>query len=949
MLNIKNTLDGYLKNVEVIGNTIQNENDLADIRSVGDKVEGQELYKVDIVSCGKNLFNMSNMEITGSNCSVTNNGGILTIQPNSYNNKNYAVCLSINIKAGTYFYSGTATSSTQFRSGGGQGEVVFNLASGTDRVVKLSKDTDCIVLNFLAISSGVITFDLNSIQIEVGTVATPYEPYQENKLEILSPVQIEKVGDVSDRIICKGGVWGVEKNIVSIYPTFAYNIRYEGFAFYNYILNDIVDTSDGSKIYYLSDRNVSTFNDRFHTDNLKEGNTYISPSKWVYVATQMEKSDFENTYNGKVLVKYPTTKPQFIALPHDQQIKLRTFAGQTNISFLTEIEGTIKAQVPKSLGATVATHTEQISNLSKELDRVNKLEESTVSTVETVSNFTTVRETSSGYFEDIKLEGKSLVNLNQYIENNLVLTIPETKFYNQLSVCDLSKIKLNTTYTLLFDIEMIENNSTWELGKNTLMSFGQGDTKHNIMAHPVKMSLSNNGAKGGGYSCNVYQHNAITFNIQELNSMGNNYLAIRPVVCKQLGTGESIKYKMSNIILLEGDYTNNPPSYFEGIKSVGEDIEEISIKSINENLFDEDSLKPYIINSDEDTITVDYKSMYKKYIYPIKTKTPVTFSYTTKETTGGKQPRFEFNYSDNTYDDINPTISNEFTKYTKTSNVNKQVESMKVVYGSGNGNWLIKKNSIMLNRGTISKDFIQHKSDKKRLLYYNDETQTWEKPILREWDTIEKHSDGKYYYHKRSGEVVLNGSEDWEKMTPNYIEDNNTYFCSRVLDNLNVVQGQCINDTFNIVEVWSKNLEGLYLYSTSVYKVRININKSKLSTQDVAGLKSWLKANPTTVVYQLAQEEVYECTNIDLMTYSGETNYIINSGAISPKSLLKVHNNISNVVKILQEKVSLLESTFISGLKYMLAGDMYSLATILYPEDFTQEDNMEQDIMVIPE
>ena len=52
-------------------------------------------------------------------------------------------------------------------------------------------------------------------------------------------------------------------------------------------------------------------------------------------------------------------------------------------------------------------------------------------------------------------------------------------------------------------------------------------------------------------------------------------------------------------------------------------------------------------------------------------------------------------------------------------------------------------------------------SDKKRLLYYNNETQAWEKPILRQWDSIEKHADGKYYYHQRSGEVVLNGSENW--------------------------------------------------------------------------------------------------------------------------------------------------------------------------------------------
>ena len=72
--------------------------------------------------------------------------------------------------------------------------------------------------------------------------------------------------------------------------------------------------------------------------------------------------------------------------------------------------------------------------------------------------------------------------------------------------------------------------------------------------------------------------------------------------------------------------------------------------------------------------------------------------------------------------------------------------------------------------------------------------------------------------------------------------------------------------------------------------------------------KQWLQTNPVTVVYQLAQEKVYECTNIDLITYEGETNYIVESGAIAPKSILKVHNNISNVVSLLQKKVSLLES-----------------------------------------
>ena len=38
--------------------------------------------------------------------------------------------------------------------------------------------------------------------------------------------------------------------------------------------------------------------------------------------------------------------------------------------------------------------------------------------------------------------------------------------------------------------------------------------------------------------------------------------------------------------------------------------------------------------------------------------------------------------------------------------------------------------------------FTQNQSDKKRLLYYNEETQAWEKPILRQWDSIENRANG---------------------------------------------------------------------------------------------------------------------------------------------------------------------------------------------------------------
>ena len=736
MLNLKNTLDGYLKNVEVIGNTIQDTNNLTDIRSVGDKVEGQELYKIDVVSCGKNM--LSEIWRDGSKGEVDTYCG-------------FKLQLDVNKSYTIYIKYKRAISNTEdvlcaISPLVNPNNVVPNLPDKVYKTIfsrdvrhdKVIFSSECIQDDgtcYLTIYPGnhAINFELynsfvegliESIQIEEGTQATEYETYKEDKLEILSPVQLEKVGDVADRIICKDGVWGVEKN----------------------------------------------------------------------VGAQVKNNVLVNT----------RTNSEFMPLPHDQQVKLRTFAGQTNISFLTEIAGQIKAQVPKSLGATVNTHTEQISNLNKELDRVKRLEETTVSTVETESSFTTVDATSNGYFEDVKLEGKTLVNLA--IKTMDRYTITSNACYNVAKV----NVKPYTTYTLAVTFS---NNKC--VASNDLGIF----LCQTAFASGVNLS---------GYDAN----GTIVRKITTGENPGNTWT---------IGSRTSFEgtVDVSNFILLEGDHINNPPSYFEGLMSVGQDVEEVSVESRN---------------------------------------------------------------SDET------------------------------------------------------------QSNKKPLLYYNPTTETWEKPILREWDSIEKHSDGKYYYHKRSEEVVLNGSEGWTQSWQN--NSTNTCTFEGFVPQPLLKNNQQVTSTFLPLmmcdkikptpfgNMWqSGNVkdreDGITTYTGN--KLVIVISKSKLSTQDVTGFNAWLKANPTTVVYQLAQEEVYECTNIDLMTYSGETNYIINSGAISPKSLLKVHNNISNVVKILQEKVSLLENTFIAGLRSVLAGDMYSLATILYPEDFEQNDNIENGIMVIPE
>ncbi len=264
----------------------------------------------------------------------------------------------------------------------------------------------------------VITTDFK-IQLEEGREMTPYEPYQEDKLTILSPVQLEKVGDVRDRIIEKDGVWGVEKNIKTDLLKGGNNEDFR--------LNKVLDKGGYQFTWFANMGAIANKNSEVISSTINSyvvSNEEYSNNIWIYdgAAYVIHHPTISTSDEIKLwlqanptIVKFALNTPQFIPLPHSQQVKLRTFASKTNISFLTEIEGTIKAQVPKSLGATVNTHTEQINNLNKELDRVKKLEESTVSTVTTESDFTTVEATSNGYFEDVKLEGKTLVNLQMGI------------------------------------------------------------------------------------------------------------------------------------------------------------------------------------------------------------------------------------------------------------------------------------------------------------------------------------------------------------------------------------------------------------------------------------------------------------------------------------------------------------------------------------------------------
>ena len=385
------SLEGYLKDIEILGNTVQDQDNLADIRSVGDKLENQELYEIPVLSCGKNLLNIKDYGDfkAGSNaCTIVYNEITDTYEmtySGTYIHANLDLTKNLYLFEGkTLLYSckySNSNSSAKFtiylHGTDKEGKVhYFNSVNNTIPKDTLTSLNLRVFANNSSVSqSGVFTF--SQVQVEEGAVITEYEPYKEHKLTILSSVQLEKVGDVADRIVCKDGVWGVEKNVKTKTFTDDENWNVSG---QSLCINPKLDfdnsITDASIVASMLLGNQIVWREDYLYQGTRYGIGYKATNDMFRVRLEGINSKEElNAYikTKPIVLKYQTINPQFIPLPYDQQIKLKTFANKTNIHFLTEIEPTLKASVPKSIGASVSSNTEQIDILYRELDKIKKL------------------------------------------------------------------------------------------------------------------------------------------------------------------------------------------------------------------------------------------------------------------------------------------------------------------------------------------------------------------------------------------------------------------------------------------------------------------------------------------------------------------------------------------------------------------------------------------------
>ena len=162
-----------------------------------------------------------------------------------------------------------------------------------------------------------------------------------------------------------------------------------------------------------------------------------------------------------------------------------------------------------------------------------------------------------------------------------------------------------------------------------------------------------------------------------------------------------------------------------------------------------------------------------------------------------------------------------------------------------NGEYVTTINNVQIEEGTTATSYVPYKEDKIEIFL--------DEPLMKlpngVYDEITK--DGKLI--RRIKKVVVDSSKEWRKSHESYDSDTNITF-DFIVDNITNGWTTGDNKICNILfsksgnkSAWNGQSEGISNDMNS--KLFITLNKSKLQSQNIQGLKTWLDSNPVIIVY----------------------------------------------------------------------------------------------------
>lgn len=277
-IRIDESIEGELHEIEIFGDTWQDENNLEEIQSVGDLYvddngnpildeQGREQYKIDTITTGKNLFDVNNEwaictyagglikdeeplhytfvdnKVIVENQNIHSN--VLGYKLRVLNNKSVSISIKDIGYTDTLHYScyskdWTYTKTQHVISPKKVGErILYQIESGD-----IPDQTEYI---FLGIGNhNISNYEIEDIMIEYGEYTGSYTQYQSKNIELLLPTQLQKVGKIADRLYWDSSMnrYLIEKNIGNVFMDIS--------LYKEYVVRDYSYENEYTNKYYIS-------------------------------------------------------------------------------------------------------------------------------------------------------------------------------------------------------------------------------------------------------------------------------------------------------------------------------------------------------------------------------------------------------------------------------------------------------------------------------------------------------------------------------------------------------------------------------------------------------------------------------------------------------------------------------------------------------------------------
>lgn len=527
-----------------------------------------------------------------------------------------------------------------------------------------------------------------------------------------------------------------------------------------------------------------------------------------------------------------------------------------------KFEGKINSNTEELKNARSATTGEEFDTLDEridcEVDRLNKkIEVSMLQQESTESHI--VENTVDGMTTDMIIKGRTLQNLMITPVKNKTFTANSTSIkYNYKTLK-----KKNTKYTLIANVS-----------KNTL------NNKFSFIGW--KTSNPDN--------CQVIEAGT-TGIVKKVFTTSDSDLEFYLELWAENTEGEII---IDYMMLFEGELTYCPDTYFEGIKSFGQQEDKISILSGGLNRCTNESINGFININVNNAIQSDTTAI----------------SYIAKVYKGGTY------YLNKIGGDR--SVLGYFKSYPKIGDVALNVASGSitvpshgyiVAYVSSNKNTNNPTNIMISENASI--DFQPYQEDKKDILL----SEYGFEEGLRGFNltVCDELNDAKNVAVKRISKTIFNGTENYIYS----IEDkvNNWKFGITLADvkpnSTEVICNTFANVTMNRDE---ENVEGirLYTHNQTTVELRFTIKKTKLNisgdTPTNEEIKNFFKNNNTEVYYELKEPVETPLNESIALKVLNEKTYVSFENSISGTSSFKAPvNTVATIARLNRENRALEE------------------------------------------